>query len=169
MESARKSKTITINTEGRDKGKSFFIEEWSAKRIERWSYRVLAALGATGADMSGFVGGSGMQGLARAGFDNLLRIDPEVGWDLLDELMTAVAIPLPNGTRPLVEEDIAEFATRAFLKMEVLTLHMGFSKAADPSKDSNPTTSAASTSSNTSTSPHSSAPQYHPAKRRSRN
>ncbi len=167
MESSRKSASITIQTDGRDKGRSFIIQEWPATRVEKWAYRVLAALGRTGADMTGFMGGSGMQGLARAGFDNLLKIDPEVGWDLLDELMDCVRVPLPNGTRPLVEEDIDEWGTRTFLKMEVLGLHMGFSTAADPSKGSTQTqTSAAQTSSNTSTSPPSSAPQYHPAKRR---
>jgi len=41
---ARKTATVTISAEGRDKGKTFFLTEMSAERSEEWGERALLAL-----------------------------------------------------------------------------------------------------------------------------
>lgn len=125
---ARKNITITIEDEGRDKGKTFFIEEWAAQRAERWAMRAFFALSASGIDLPENAATSGMAGIVGAGFSALGKIPADTAIDLLDELMSCVKfVPKAGSKRDLVEEDIQEVATRLKLKFEVFKLHTGFS------------------------------------------
>jgi hypothetical protein len=140
----RKSEIVTIPKakpdENRDQGKIFLLTEMSAARAEKWAARLLLALAAQGMASPGDAQ-MGMQGLANIGPTDLmagLRFD--VVEPLMDEMMDCVFIvPDPSKknietdqplSRPLVEDDIEEIATRVLLRGKVLDLHTGFSVSA---------------------------------------
>ena len=129
---SRKSKVVVITTDGRDRGKHFLIMEMSASKAEKWAARILLLAMQSGVRVPANV--QERAGIAYAGIYQLLTggmrfadVEP-----LLDEMMACVSyIPdmknMPTNTRPLIEDDIEEVATRVHLRQEVLELHMGFS------------------------------------------
>jgi hypothetical protein len=125
----RKTATVTIDKDGgRDAGKVFIITEMPASRAERWATRAILALGRAGID---FPEGSGMAELASVGIKALANLDFRDAEQLMDEMMGCVKIQRdpkkPMMVFDLIEEDIEEVKTRFKLKMEVFTLHSGFS------------------------------------------
>ena len=140
---ARKTGTITIDQEGRDHGKSFFLTEMPATQAEKWATRALLAMARAGADIPDNVSDMGMAALAdpRAlltAIGNLAFADAE---PLLDEMFSCVAFN-PSGSivRPLIENDIEEVKTRLLLRSEVIALHTGFSIVGSLSKAAQSTT-----------------------------
>jgi hypothetical protein len=132
----RKTTTVTIATEGRDKGKVFLLTEMPASQAENWGMRALAAIGRAGIEIPDEMEGSGMAGVAaigRAGFRLQGSLAPEDIEPLMAEMMGCVQIvpdpKQPTVTRGLVEDDIEEVATRLHLRSEVMSLHLGFSIA----------------------------------------
>lgn len=134
----RKQTEIVIDgpDAGRDKGRKFLLTEMPASAAEKWAVRAFLALGRSGIEIPDEVRAGGMAAFAAIGFQLLGRVDfAEAEW-LMDELMKCVQIVLPpeHGntpvTRRLIEDDIDEVRTRVRLKMEVFTLHTGFSLAA---------------------------------------
>lgn len=108
----------------------------------------------------------------------VVRLLAGVAWfdlkHLMDQMMGCVQIVPPSGTpRPLLtgrtdtDDDIQEVATRLQLRGEVLSLHLGFSLAAEISK-LRLLAATTSTSSTIPTSDGSSAPSSVRAKRRSK-
>ncbi|MDR1311997.1 MAG: hypothetical protein LBK01_09060 [Burkholderiaceae bacterium] len=129
---ARKQISVTIEKEGRDKGKTFQIEEMSADSAERWALRALFAAMNAGVQMSDDMTDSGMAGIASLGWETLCRVPYEVAEPLLDELMECVKMATPSMVRNLVESDIEEVSTRLKLKMDVFKLHVeSFTGGAD--------------------------------------
>lgn len=142
---ARKEKPVTIESEGRDKGKVFLITEMSPRDGERWATRALLAFGRAGySEMpDGYqedLERSGMAGIAAIGLRALTSIRFEDAEPLLDEMMQCVTV-IPDVTkidqitrrpitRALIEGDVEEISTMLFLRSEVLELHTGFSPAA---------------------------------------
>ena len=130
---ARKTANWTA-TEGRDAGKLFTITEMSAEQAESWGMRVLLALMENNVDMPEGFESLGMAGLAEVGLKAIGKLKWEVAQPLMKEMFDCVTIiPDPRKThisRPLVEDDIEEVATRLSLRMEVFNLHVDFSKAA---------------------------------------
>ena len=128
---ARKEIDITIMEEGRDRGKIFHIREMDAYQVERWATRALLALGKSGVEMPDDIGSRGVAGLAYLGFTAMMRMNYDDAQPLLDEMMTCVSIKpdpaRPDVTRVLFPDDIEEVATIFKLRMEVFTLHTGFS------------------------------------------
>lgn len=127
---ARKTATVTISAEGRDKGKSFFLTEMSAERSEEWGERALLALVRGGVDVPENVLGLGLAGIAVLGLKALQGLPWELTKPLLDEMFTCVQ-RMPNPGKPdvvrgLVEDDIEEVKTRLQLRWEVLKLHIDF-------------------------------------------
>lgn len=130
----RKTLTLTIAHEGRDKGKQYFLTEMSAMRAEKWAARVLIGLVNSGLELSDDEAASGMAGLAsvmdRGSFKfagrgiSFFEFEP-----LLDEMLGCVQIAEPKVTRALTEDDVEEVATLLHLRSEVLKLHTGFSLA----------------------------------------
>lgn len=133
----RRTKDVTITAEGRDKGKVFLLTEMPAAKAEKWAMRALLAAAQNGAEVQTAI--SGMAGVAVAGIQAVLggvafdQIEP-----LLDEMMTCVqALPGADShdparaalSRPLIDDDTEEIATRIQLRAEVFTLHVGFSFA----------------------------------------
>lgn len=130
----RKTATITITDEGRDKGKVFLLREMPASRAEMWGIRAFMALAKSGIDIPDNVAQMGLAGIAMIGFKAVSGMSFDDAKPLLDELMTCVSImpdpSQPAVTRALVEDDIEEIGTRLKLRAEVFKLHVDFSKLA---------------------------------------
>lgn len=153
----RKTKEVTITTEGRDKGKMFLLTEMSAWQAEEWGYKALIALQNAGLDVQP---STGMAGLAAQGYEKLNRLSFSELKPLLNEMFECVQrVPDPKTrsvVRALVEDDTEEVMTRVQLRAEVLSLHTGFSFAERLLQRISATPSPAS--SDTPTSPPASAP-----------
>lgn len=160
---ARKTVTITISKDNRDKDKTFLITEMPAYQAERWATRALLAITNSGAEVPEDFTNAGMAGMATFGLQMLTSIDFDVAAPLLDEMMGCVQINMGNGViRALMEDgdgaDIEEISTRLTLRQAVLELHMGFSFAAMRRTMALRVAAAMQDFSNTSTSPQSSEP-----------
>lgn len=128
---ARRDVLITIDADGRDKGRVYKITEMSASQAEMWAARLLLAMAKSGVDLPSDIASAGMAGVAAAGVRALAGIDYADAKPLLDEMMGCVSyVPepsVPSRVRGLIEDDIEEVATRVRLRMEVFKLHTGFS------------------------------------------
>lgn len=127
----RHSIDITIEEEGRDKGKTFRITEMPAWRGEEWGIRVLLALTKAGADVPDPK--MGLAGVKIAGLQAMSGLAFQDLKPLLDEMMECV-VRVPNSkdsaiTRALVDDDTEEVTTRIRLRAEVFNLHTAFLKA----------------------------------------
>jgi len=132
---ARRTQTITISKEGRDKGKVFVLTEMSADKSERWALRALFLLGSTGALLPDGAIDSGMAGIAAAGLQALFKIPFDLVEPLLDEMFECVQYQHNPGhpLQSLFKGDacqIDEVTTRLQLRTALLELHTGFSLAA---------------------------------------
>lgn len=138
----RKTKIVTIENEGRDKGKSFLILEKSAWDQERWAMRLLLALGKAGVDIPDEALTAGVAGIMAAGLSSIARLSPVDAEPLMEDMMECVSM-VPDVTkrdpmnpenpfsRPLVRDgDIEELGTLIRLRAEVAELHVGFSVTA---------------------------------------
>jgi hypothetical protein len=127
----RKSATVTISAEGRDKGKVFVLTELSAEESEEWAGRALFALMNAGVEVPDDIVSAGLAGMAALGLKALTKLSFEAAKPLFDKMMECVKIKTSASVeRALIEDDIEEVQTRFQLRKEVLTLHMGFSMAA---------------------------------------
>lgn len=139
---ARRTKVVTIDAEGRDRGKSFLITEMAPRKAEKWAARVLFAIAKGGGDdrEAEEVAASGMAGLAAVGLRSLTRVDFPDAEPLLDEMLECVAF-VPDKTRldqttgqpyfrAMIEDDVEEVSTLLALRSEVIEIHLGFSPAA---------------------------------------
>lgn len=158
---ARRTAEITIDADGRDKGKMFLLTEMSAAQTEEWATRALLAMVKSGVQLPDDIAQQGVIGIARLGIKAFLGLNFADAKPLLAELMTCVQTmpePAHSGahriTRRLVDEDIEEVLTRLRLKQEVFDLHTGFSTAAFLSRlggaASNPTANEPTPSTKTS-------------------
>lgn len=126
---ARKTKDITIES-GRDAGKTFRITEMPILQADKWAQRAIFAIARAGVDTSSINMNGGMLEMARLALDVVGKIDPEVGGDLLDELLSCVQI-IPTGGVPrslVMDSDIEDIKTLFVLRKEVLALHIDFLK-----------------------------------------
>lgn len=134
----RKTAIITISAEGRDSGKVFVLKEMPATKAEKWAVRAFFALNRAGIEIPEDIVQMGLAGIAMIGFKMLGSVQFEDAEPLLDEIMGCVSImpdpKRPDVVRPLVDrgtdgDDIEEVPTRFHLRMEVFTLHTGFTFA----------------------------------------
>lgn len=143
---ARKTKTVTITDEGRDKGKKFFIKEMSTNQAEDWAARAISALLSSGVDIPDNIQNAGMATIATVGLTALGKIHFDLLKPLMDEMFTCIQFDMSciggTGTRDIQEGDginiedggdIEEIKTRLTLRKEVLELHLGFSIASKAS------------------------------------
>ena len=120
----------------RDHGKVFKITEWPAARAERWALSMILAANRGAGQLPTTIAGIGMEGIAIIGINTFLRgnISKDELLPLLDELLECVTIVRdpknPHVATPLMEDEIAEVATRMWLRGEVLSLHLSFSVGA---------------------------------------
>lgn len=148
---ARKTQTLTITDDGRDKGKRFVLTEMPAYQGIKWADRCLLAIAASGAKLPDGAMGSGMLGLLAAGVTALDNLEYDVVAPLLDELMSCAAYQ-PNPNQPNVTVpvflgegcQIEEIKTFWSLRVALFQLMTGFTMAADGQTiGPQPTTSAA--------------------------
>ncbi|MEX3614235.1 MAG: hypothetical protein VB141_10900 [Burkholderia gladioli] len=123
----RKTATITIDAEGRDKGKVFVITELSAYDSEEWAGRALFALMNAGVEIPENIAEAGLAGVAALGIQSLTRLPFEAAKPLLDKMLECIQIqPSSSVVRNLIEGDVEEVATLIRLRKEVLGLHLDF-------------------------------------------
>lgn len=157
----RREVTVTVDAEGRDQGKVFIVKELPASRAEDWATRLLLALSTNGVQVPDNFFDMGMAGVAAMGIRAIGGMPWASAKPLLDEMMACVRIQ-PNPTdprivRPLIDsgsdgDDIEEVATRVQLREAWITLHTGFSIAAELSKLRTAATEPTETGDDTSTS-----------------
>lgn len=145
----RRTKIVTITSEGRDKNKQFLITEMSADQGERWAYRTLLALSRGGFELPPGIFEAGMAGLAAIvpylvviGFRSLHAARWEELEVLLDEMMPCIKYQPPVAGLEAqeiiggVNSQIEEIKTRVELRKEVLMIHVDpFALAAFQSTD----------------------------------
>ena len=126
----RKTSTLTIDREGRDKGKTFVLTEMSAADAERWALRAFFALMNTGVEIPADIAESGMAGIASMGLQAIGKLPYEAAEPLLADMWDCVQImPDPSKksvVRDLIEQDIEEVSTRLEIRKAVFDLHTGF-------------------------------------------
>jgi hypothetical protein len=124
----RKTREVTVQAEGRDKGKVFLLTEKSAMDGDDWARRALSIASRSGVDLPEDWASGGMLTFATVGFRALLSgPEPEIK-ALLAELLECVKIKEAAFElgRPCTPDDIEEIATVSFLRDEVIDLHVGF-------------------------------------------
>lgn len=130
---ARKTAIVQIQDDNRDRGKIFHLLEMPATQAERWAIRAFQALARSNVDIPEDIASAGLAGIATMGLRALSRMDELSLVILMDEMMLCVSFQpdprKPDIVRPLMDDDIEEVATRLRLRMEVFTLHTGFSMA----------------------------------------
>ena len=122
-----KTKEVVIET-GRDADKRFFVTEMPLLKADKWAQRALFALASGGVDAGTLDLSGGMLEMAKFAFAAIGNIDPQVGGDLLDELLECVQI-IPSGGNPRdfdVETEIQDLKTLYLLRKEALFLHIDF-------------------------------------------
>ena len=130
---ARKSTKYTVQSEGRDKGRTFLITEMSASQAESWAYRMILAVANGGIELPEGFETAGMAGIAELGIQVLSKLKWKDAEPLLKEMFDCVQV-IPdvgraNMVRPLIEEDIEEIKTRMELRYEIWNLHTSFLNA----------------------------------------
>jgi hypothetical protein len=148
----RRTATIVISTDGRDKGKTFILTELPAMRAESWAMRAFLALAKSGIEIPDEYVNSGIAGLfslfegspvgksgvaAIAGMSGFIQqVVGRLPYDdirpLLDEMMAAVMF-VPDVSRPEVTlswsqavGQVEEISTILQLRRDILKLHAGF-------------------------------------------
>lgn len=129
---ARKVRRVTIEDEGRDKGKVFILTEMPADQAEWWATRALLALTNAGAELPDGIKDAGMAGLAAVGVRALSGLRAEVVRPLFDEMFECVRYEhnpthAPQAIIAGENSQIEEVSTRVRLRRELLELHLGFS------------------------------------------
>ncbi len=133
----RRTKLVTIKSEGRDFNKTFLLTEMSAYQAEKWAYKTLLALSRGGFELPPGIFDAGMAGLAPlvpyllvVGFRSLHAARWEEVEVLLDEMMGCVQYKPPQIELPAQDlrndaaSQIEEIRTRVELRKEVLMLHV---------------------------------------------
>lgn len=130
----RKTQSLTITAEGRDKGKTFILTEMPADQGERWANRAFFALTNTGAAVpEEALTAGGWAALAAVGIQALGMLSHEKVQPLLDELWPACVRYHHATNVPLQEiqtgpnSQIEEIGTRYRIYAEIWKLHTGFS------------------------------------------
>jgi hypothetical protein len=135
---ARKTQTLVITADGRDKGATFLLTEMPARQAEKWATRALMAVARSSVYIPDEIQNMGMAAIAAIGIRALSGIQFDEAEPLMDEMMGCVmAMPdpaQPQVTRPLIDDDIDEVATLFKIREAIIELHTGFSIAGTLSK-----------------------------------
>lgn len=123
---ARKTTRLTIESEGRDKGKTFIITELPALDIERWTVRLVLALGKNGVNLPGVQADSGFAGIAGVLWALVAQVSPDEAESLMATMLAGLKIDEGRITRDLVADDIEEPETLLQIRMAWVDLHSGF-------------------------------------------
>lgn len=131
----RKTLIVTIDAEGRDKGRVYKITEMPATRAEKWAMRAFLGMARAGIEVPEDIASAGLAGIAMLGIRAVGSMQFDDAESLMDEMFGCIQyIPDPmkhDVVRNLIEDDIEEIGTRIRLRKEVFGLHVSFSKLAD--------------------------------------
>jgi hypothetical protein len=122
----RKTASVVIDADNRDKGKRFLLTEMPAAHFERWVFQVVAKLAREGMNVPAGIRDMGAAAITYLPFS---WVDDAA---LVDQLLTCVQA-WPEGSpiaRTRVTSDTEEWTTLTQLRMEVIALHVNFSLAA---------------------------------------
>jgi hypothetical protein len=145
---ARHEKTITIQDEGRDKGKVFVIREMPATAGEKWAMQLMYLIEQAGAAVSQETLTGGMAGLATLmpeGRKDAMALavaralgDPSLAawWDCVRYVHAPNHQPQKINLGETCQ--IEEIKTITFLRMEVVKLHTDFFSPENPSSSGSP-------------------------------
>lgn len=122
----RHTETITIEDEGRDKGKVFVITELPALDIERWTVRLVLALGKNGISLPDVQADSGFAGIAGILWVLMAQITPEDAEGLMATMMQGLKMDEGKIVRDAGGDDIEEPETILQIRMAWVDLHAGF-------------------------------------------
>ena len=130
----RRVSTVTIDAEGRDKGKVFKLTELPAMQAERWAMRAFLGMAKAGIDIPEDIASAGLAGIAMIGIKAVGSMQFGDAELLMEEMFTCVQI-IPDPSRPIVvrallPDDIEEVATLLLLRKEVFGVHVSFSQLA---------------------------------------
>jgi hypothetical protein len=155
---ARREQTITIEEEGRDKGKVFVIKEMPAMAGEKWAMQLMYLIEQAGNTVSQETLTGGMAGLATLLPEGrkdamALAVARALGDPSLDSWWDCVRyVHAPNQLAQKIHHgetcQIEEIKTITFLRMEVVKLHTDFfspgksSSSESPSPEPTPTGSS---------------------------
>lgn len=123
---ARKTCRVTIDADGRDKGKTFVLTELPALDIERWTVRLILALGKNGVSLPDVQAQSGFAAIASVLWVLLAQVSAEEADALLATMLDGLKIDEGKITRNLVADDIEEPETLLQIRMAWVDLHSGF-------------------------------------------
>lgn len=133
----RRTATVVITREGRDKGGVFMLTEMPVIPATEWFIRAMQLLVRSGADVPPNIMSLGVAGFVTIGVGTVLTGLGKAPWSevkpLLDELLACVTSYQPPGavvpqTRwQTIVTQIEEPATILQLHEEVVSLHLGFS------------------------------------------
>ncbi len=136
----RRTASVVIDREGRDKGGVFVLTEMPALPATEWFVRAMQLIARSGVDVPPGIFQMGAAGFAVMGMGAVLTGLGKAPWfevkPLLDELLTCVTSYQPPGSvAPLTRWDvikgqIEEPATILQIHEEVVSLHLGFSLSA---------------------------------------
>jgi hypothetical protein len=141
----RKKKTITIEAEGRDKGKEFVLEELCSYDAEQWVWRLLPVLARAGFEVNDSVLKGGFGAIMAVGAQALFAMPYEFVKSMMDAMLPCIKYRHydTKGHAQDLQEiktnancQIEEISTWFHLRKEVLELHTGPLKAAGSSKGS---------------------------------
>lgn len=124
---ARREIIWTVETEGRDKGKEFFITEmsaWDAETMAQDIYREMgdAEFGAIPADVIAM----GCAGLSTIGLSVLAAASADISANITERLLSTVKISVDTGYRDVKPFDFEEVSTIRDLKDKVFALNFDF-------------------------------------------
>jgi len=123
---ARKTCRLTIADEGRDKSKTFIITELPALDIERWTVRLVLALGKNGISLPDVQTDSGFAGIAGILWVLIAQIHPDDAESLMATMLQGLKIDEGKITHDVGSDDIEEPETLLQLRMAWVDLHAGF-------------------------------------------
>lgn len=150
---ARKTATVTIETEGRDKGKVFIITEADPQTTEDFCARLIMAALNAGAEIPEGIAGMGLAGVVMMGANAFSLIPYEKLKPLMVEMMTCVQYQTSPGVVriPNMDGDIEEVGTLLTLRKAVRDVHTDFFTVAKRLTSDTSPQPAAQTSSHTPT------------------
>jgi hypothetical protein len=129
---SRRTKEITIKTQGRDHGKTFLLTEMPAEEGEFWATRALELLEKSGELKEKAAGMAALAEAAGAGINVARHLqDPS-----LNGMWQYVQFKPANHKAPaqaLREDHIEEWQTRIELRVAFFHLHTGFFSSESPS------------------------------------
>ena len=123
---ARKTCRLTITDEGRDQNKTFVLTELPALDIERWTVRLVLALGKNGVNLPEVQADSGFAGIAGVLWVLIAQIGPADAEGLMATMLQGLKIDEGKITREVTGDDIEEPDTLLQIRMAWVDLHAGF-------------------------------------------